>query len=781
MKSIPLFRKTSYLLLLSIAIIIITAFSASASHFRYGNITWKRVPGTTDKIEYKISQAWRKSFFGGTLNVGSLVSTGTFYTGIGFMNVNLEITSINAAEDWFYGEFTTIVTYASAGNYQAYFDGCCRISTLKNNADDEFKISTSVTVGNGNDAPVTTISPYINLAIGNTNATYQLASTDPNGDAVTYSLTPNNAFGAGTVQPAGLTVSPSGLISFNTNAPGIIIGNLYNANITVQDSKGAITMIDFIIKTTAVSTPPVFDYAITPANSQVYNIIPGQALNFPLKATDADSGQSVNISAVGMPVGSIYNNLNGNPATAGFNWTPTLGDLGNYVLHFTATDNVGASTPTVVFLNVTADPVFTNPTPGNNSIYCVAPGAQVSYSYYASDPDTLDELTLQVHSGLQAGMQFSPTLPIMNMGEVSTGFSWSPSASQWGLHLLTMRVEDSYGIYQDNTVHFLVNNAPAITSVPTTTVNVGATYNYIVTTQDLDKMYGDTVVLESSMLPSFLSITDNGDGTFTISGTPSNADVGTHFIKVEIEDSLNHYNGTHCGNAYQTYNLEVLPCDLTTTVDASTNNNIPGHPNNTIYVGYGNQSATLTASTNGVAPISYNWSTGGNTPAISVSPTTTTTYTVIITDGNGCKDTASYTVPVIDVRCGNNNNKVKICHKTGNGYHELCIAAPAVPAHLAHGDYLGACMEAMAGMITTNNTQSMQLYPNPSKSELVLSLSFTPVAGELKVYDATGRLVYAQNITTNNTTIPVSVWAAGLYLVEYSDQNILLRDRLIKE
>src|SRR5690606_809481 len=118
------------------------------------------------------------------------------------------------------------------------------------------------------------------------------------------------------------------------------------------------------------------------------------------------------------------------------------------------------------------------------------PGAQVSYSYYASDPDTLDELTLQVHSGLQAGMQFSPTLPIINMGEVSTGFSWSPSASQWGLHLLTMRVEDSYGIYQDNTVHFLVNNAPAITSVPTTTVNVGATYNYIVTTQDLDKMYG---------------------------------------------------------------------------------------------------------------------------------------------------------------------------------------------------------------------------------------------------------------------------------------------------
>ena len=33
-----------------------------------------------------------------------------------------------------------------------------------------------------------------------------------------------------------------------------------------------------------------------------------------------------------------------------------------------------------------------------------------------------------------------------------------------------------------------------------------------------------------------------------------------------------------------------------------------------------------------------------------------------------------------------------VCHKTGNGgEHTINIAAPAVPAHMAHGDSMGAC------------------------------------------------------------------------------------------
>jgi hypothetical protein len=40
------------------------------------------------------------------------------------------------------------------------------------------------------------------------------------------------------------------------------------------------------------------------------------------------------------------------------------------------------------------------------------------------------------------------------------------------------------------------------------------------------------------------------------------------------------------------------------------------------------------------------------------------------------------------------SNKVAICHCTGNGdCHTIYVAPQAVPAHLAHGDYIGPCTE----------------------------------------------------------------------------------------
>jgi hypothetical protein len=41
---------------------------------------------------------------------------------------------------------------------------------------------------------------------------------------------------------------------------------------------------------------------------------------------------------------------------------------------------------------------------------------------------------------------------------------------------------------------------------------------------------------------------------------------------------------------------------------------------------------------------------------------------------------------------GAGQQKVEVCHMTGNGNsHTINIAAPAVPAHVAHGDTQGAC------------------------------------------------------------------------------------------
>ena len=69
---------------------------------------------------------------------------------------------------------------------------------------------------------------------------------------------------------------------------------------------------------------------------------------------------------------------------------------------------------------------------------------------------------------------------------------------------------------------------------------------------------------------------------------------------------------------------------------------------------------------------SYLWSTGETTQEISVSPNVTTTYTITVTDANGCEGTASYTVTVnqppnifLDIT---NNCGAQICNGSATVY-----------------------------------------------------------------------------------------------------------------
>jgi hypothetical protein len=149
----------------------------------------------------------------------------------------------------------------------------------------------------------------------------------------------------------------------------------------------------------------------------------------------------------------------------------------------------------------------------------------------------------------------------------------------------------------------------------------------------------------------------------------------------------------------------------------------------TIYIGYPPLSAQLEAS----GGFLYTWSpaTGLSDPYIYnpvAQPEVTTTYTVTVTDENGCTDTDDVTVTVMDIRCGKKMEKVLVCHlppgNTGNP-QTICIAAPAVPAHLAHGDYLGPCATdkslPVSDFVEITGT-SISIYPNPSDGEFTVEI-----------------------------------------------------------
>ncbi len=60
----------------------------------------------------------------------------------------------------------------------------------------------------------------------------------------------------------------------------------------------------------------------------------------------------------------------------------------------------------------------------------------------------------------------------------------------------------------------------------------------------------------------------------------------------------------------------------------------------------------------------------------------------------------------------------------------------------------------------------LQLYPNPASTSLMLHLEALPTAAELVVYDAWGRTVLRQRISTHHTTVAVGQLPAGCYSVE---------------
>ncbi len=76
--------------------------------------------------------------------------------------------------------------------------------------------------------------------------------------------------------------------------------------------------------------------------------------------------------------------------------------------------------------------------------------------------------------------------------------------------------------------------APIFTSTPITTAVQDMLYTYTAATEDIN---GDALTLTAPVLPAWLVLLDHGDGTATLSGTPTNAEVGEHPVVLQVADS----------------------------------------------------------------------------------------------------------------------------------------------------------------------------------------------------------------------------------------------------
>ena len=90
------------------------------------------------------------------------------------------------------------------------------------------------------------------------------------------------------------------------------------------------------------------------------------------------------------------------------------------------------------------------------------------------------------------------------------------------------------------------------------------------------------------------------------------------------------------------------PSQLSCSTSASPSPTIPGGAPNTIYIGNGPQTVTLTGvASGGSGGYTYDWGAAGAGSQVDVSPTVTTTYTLTVTDANQCTSTCQITITVI--------------------------------------------------------------------------------------------------------------------------------------
>lgn len=295
--------------------------------------------------------------------------------------------------------------------------------------------------------------------------------------------------------------------------------------------------------------------------------------------------------------------------------------------------------------------------------------------------------------------------------------------------------------------------------------------------------------------------TDNCSGiaSMTLSKTSFNCtNIGSNPVTLTLTDACG--NTSSC-NATVTVQGDVPSCSIAVTPSNTTYTG--GVPTN-LYLGYGPQSATLTVTPAGGTGFTYSWS--GPTSSLSCTncanpvftPTTAGnyTFTVTVTNSNGCTTTCMKTFCVKNVKAptNGNNDKVYICH---NG-NTLNISVNAVGSHIGNhaGDYLGQCnqtcgsnMAKMAGggndgigELIIDQDLEMAVYPNPTNSEFHLFIeSISTDVANVMVYDLSGRIVERAPATHTNTEVVLGRnLTPGVYFVEVRHGSLSKKIKVVK-
>lgn len=367
--------------------------------------------------------------------------------------------------------------------------------------------------GGGNLPPVIQGTPATTLKAG-TSYSFTPQAADPNGDAITFSITNKPAWATFSATTGALTGTP-------TEAN---VGKSAMITIEVSDSKAVSELPAFSIEVVSAANvpPPTTNTPPTIAGTPATGATVGQLYTFTPVAQD-DNGDVLAFTIDNKPSWATFT-----AATGELRGTPTSTDVGttsNIVI--TVTD--GVTTTSLPAFNLTvstvAPPENRPPTITGTPATTVTAGKTYSFRPVGSDPDG---------NTLMYSIQNKPAWATFS---ATTGqLAGTPTSADVGTSArITITVSDSIASVSLPSFTIQVtaaaNRAPTISGTPAASVAVGAPYSFQPTAADAD---GNSLTFTITNKPAWATFSTS---TGLLSGTPSTGDVGsTTGIVISVSD-----------------------------------------------------------------------------------------------------------------------------------------------------------------------------------------------------------------------------------------------------
>ena len=307
-----------------------------------------------------------------------------------------------------------------------------------------------------------------------------------------------------------------------------------NANINGEDS------FTYVVKDTddGTSNEATVNITINPINDApvanndiVSNVV--EDITYPINVlgNDSDIENSINSATVSIASAPGQGTVSVDPATGVISYTPGTNYFGNDSFTYSVSDNEGGSSnPATV--TITVSNVNDAPTIDSSAISTVEEDALYEYQVAASDIDNGDSLTINSSTPLPSWLILSDN------GDGSANLVGTPDNDAVGEYDINLTVTDGSGASDTQAFTLTVinvNDVPIINSSVISTVEEDTLYEYQVAASDIDN--GDSLTISSSTpLPSWLILSDNGDGSASLMGTPDNNAVGEYDINLTVTD-----------------------------------------------------------------------------------------------------------------------------------------------------------------------------------------------------------------------------------------------------